>query len=186
MRIAKSFVFLIVAAAAATAQGRIYPEKRAFLVLGDALGTAAGGPLGGTTIMQSMRVSGVLTVHGTHAVDLTATRLQTLFPPSGRANDLEYGNPKGDAVVLSLAELSRSRARGIPNEFTIGGGVMRRNTSEAGRTRDTWVARLGYDSDPFTRWTHADAGVGFHAFVMPATANDVVYVATLGLYFRIG
>jgi hypothetical protein len=183
----KAFLVLALAIAAdVQAQGRIYPEKKAFLVFGEALATGAGGPLGGTTLMQAMRVSAVVAVRGTHGIDITATRLQTWLPPGGRANDLEYGNPEGDALVISYAGLSPTRARGIPAELSIGGGVIRRNTSEAGRTRDTWVARLGYDSDPFARWSHSDAGVGFHAFFMPANANNIVYVATLGLYFRIG
>jgi len=182
----KAFIVLFLATATAAAQGRVYPEKKAFFVLGESLVSATGGPLGGTTLMQAMRASAVVTVHGNHALDLTATRLQTFLPPGGRVNDLEYSNPEGDALVLSLGILGRSRARGIPNELAIGGGVIRRNTSEAGRTRDTWVARLGYDSDPFARWTHADAGVGFHAFFMPANAKNLVYAATLGLYFRIG
>ena len=175
-----------VAAAQETLERRTYPDKKAFLVIGEALATAAGGPLGGTTLLQAMRVGGVVTIHGNHGIDITATRLQTFLPPSGRANDYEYGNPEGDALVLSYAALSSSRARGFPNELAIGGGVIRRNTSEAGRTRDTWVARLGYDSDPFSRWTHADAGVSFHAFFMPTNTSSLLYVATLGLYFRIG
>jgi hypothetical protein len=180
-------VFLLLAVASvAGAQGRIYPERKHFLVLGEALSTAAGGPLGGTTLLQAMRVSAVATIRGSHGIDVTATRLQTFLPPSGRANDYEYGNPEGDALVVSYAALGKSRARGFPNQLSIGAGVIRRNTSEPGRTRDTWVGRAGYDSDPFSRWSHADAGVSFHAFFMPANPGALLYVATLGLYFRIG
>jgi hypothetical protein len=177
---------LLVLAVGANAQGRVYPEKKNFFVLGESVGTAGGGPLGGTTLLQAMRVSGVVTIRGSHALDITATRLQTFFPPSGRANDYEYGNPEGDALVISYANLGRTRARGIPTELAIGGGVIRRNTSEAGRTRDMWVARIGYDSEPFSRWSHGDAGVGFHAFFTPANPGSLLYVATLGLFFRIG
>jgi hypothetical protein len=186
----KAVAVLSLCASAAAAQGSlsrpIYPEKHNFLVLGEALGTAAGGPLGGTTLLQAMRASIVIGIAGDHGIDITATRLQTFLPPSGHANDYEYGNPEGDALILSYAGLSRSRARGMPSELAIGGGVIRRNTSEAGRTRDTWVARLGYDTDPFSRWSHADAGIGFHAFFMPTNTRSLLYVATLGLYFRIG
>jgi hypothetical protein len=182
----KALFFILVLAAGADAQGRVYPERKHFLVLGEALGTAGGGPLSGTTLLQAMRVSAVVTVREGHGIDITATRLQTFLPPGGQANDYEYGNPEGDALVLSYAALGKSRARGFPNQLSIGGGVIRRNTSEAGRTRDTWVARVGYDSDPFSRWSHADAGVAFHAFFMPANPGALLYVATLGLYFRIG
>jgi hypothetical protein len=185
MRKRLSFLLLGIAASAG-AQGRVYAPVRNFLVIGEALATGAGGPLGGTTVMQAMRASAVVTVRGNHAIDLTATRLQTIFPPGGRANDYEYGNPEGDALILSFAELDPMRARGIPNELAIGGGVMRRNTSEPGRTRDTWVARVGYDSEPFARWTRSDAGVAFHAFFMPTNTRSLLYVATLGVYFRIG
>jgi hypothetical protein len=186
----KTVAVLSLCASIAGAQGSLsrpsYPDRNNFLVIGDALGTAAGGLLGGTTLLQAMRVSGVVRIRGDHAIDVTATRLQTFLPPSGSANDYEYGNPEGDALVLSYASLGRSRAHGFPAELSIGGGVIRRNTSEAGRTRDTWVGRLGYDSDPFSRWSHADAGVGFHAFFMPTNTRSLLYVATLGLYFRIG
>src|ERR1044071_9328261 len=83
----KAVLFLALVAAGAQAQGRIYPEKKAFLVLGEALATGAGGPLGGTTLMQAMRVSAVTAIHGSHGIDVTATRLQTFLPPGGRAND---------------------------------------------------------------------------------------------------
>ena len=180
-------LFLVLAlASVAGAQGRVYPDRKHFLVLGEAIGTAAGGPLGGTTLLQAMRVSAVVTVRDGHGIDITATRLQTFLPPGGQANDYEYGNPEGDALIISYANLSRSRARGFPSELSIGYGVIRRHTSEAGRTRDTWVARAGYDSDPFARWSRADAGVGFHAFFMPANPGSMMYVATLGLFFRIG
>ena len=186
----KAVAVLSLCASVATAQGSlsrpVFPERKYFLVLGESIGTAAGGPLGGTTLLQAMRVSGVITLRGDHGIDISAARLQTFLPPSGQANDYEYGNPEGDALILSYAGLGRSRARGIPSELVIGGGVIRRNTAEAGRTRDTWVGRLGYDSDPFTRWTHADAGIGFHAFFMPTNTRSLLYVATLGLYFRIG
>jgi hypothetical protein len=185
----RTFVALLLIAGAASgrAQGTVYPDRKHFIVIGEALATGTGGSVfGGTTIMHAMRVSAVATIRGNQGIDFTATRLQTVFPPSGRVNDLEFANPEGDAYVVSWAQFSRSRARGFPNELALGGGFIRRNTSEAGRTRDTWVARVGYDSDAFYRVSHADAGVSFHAFFMPANANNLVYVATLGLMFRIG
>ena len=185
MRI-RLLILLLCLAATANAQGRVYPEKKAFFVLGESLATGTGGPLGSTTLLQAMRASVVVGLRGGRGIDLTATRLQTMVPSSGRGTDLEYANPEGDALVLSYASLGRTRARGMPNELSLGAGVIRRNTSEAGRTRDTWVARFGYDADPFTRWTHSDVGAGFHAFFMPSNTNSLVYVATLGLYFRIG
>jgi hypothetical protein len=179
-------LLLLTIAGIAGAQGRVYPERKHFIVLGEALATGTGGVLSGTTIMQAMRVSAVATIRGGQGIDFTATRLQTVFPPSGRVNDYEYANPEGDAYTLSWAQFSRSRARGFPSELALGGGFIRRNTSDPGRTRDTWVARVGYDTDAFFRTSHADAGVAFHAFFMPANANNLVYVATLGLMFRIG
>lgn len=179
-------ILLLLIASTAAAQGRVYPEKKAFLVVGEALGTGAGGVLGGTTLMQAMRVSAVVTIADGRGIDLTATRLQAILPSKRIGTDFEYANPEADVLVLSYAALGRSRARGIPNEMSIGMGVARRNTAEAGRTRDTWVARVGYDSDPFSRWGHADAGISFHAFLMPTNTNSLVYVATLGLFFRIG
>ena len=186
----KAVAVLSLCASVATAQESlerpVYPAKNYFFVLGDAIGSAAGGPLGGTTLLQAMRASAVVTIRGDHGLDITATRLQSFYVPDAPANDLEYGNPQGDALIISYAGLGRTRARGIPNELALGGGVIRRKTSEAGRTRDTWVARLGYDTDPFARWSRADAGVGFHAFFMPTNTRSLLYVATLGLYFRIG
>jgi hypothetical protein len=179
-------LFAMLVAASAAAQGNVYPVRDNFIVLGESIGTGAGGVISGTTIMQAMRVSLVKQLVGRHAIDITASRFQAIFPATGRINDLEYANPEADVLVVSWAQLSRSRARGIPNELALGMGVARRNTSEPGRTRDTWVGRVGYDSDPFARWSHADTGVGFHAYLMPANANNMVYVATLGLYFRIG
>jgi hypothetical protein len=179
-------LLLLALAGTAGAQGRIYPERKVFLAVGDAIATSTGGALGGTTLLQAMRASAVVGIHGDLGVDVTLSRLQTIVPPGGRANDLEFANPQGDALTLSFVQFGRTRARGIPSALTLGGGVIRRKTSEAGRTRDTWVARAGYDSDPFWRRSHSDAGVGFHMFLMPANANSMVYVATLGLFFRIG
>jgi hypothetical protein len=179
-------LLLLALASVAGAQGRVYPERRAFLVLGDAVGTAAGGFLTGTTFLQAMRVSGVVSVGDRHAVDFTAVRLQTFIPPGGRVNDLEYANPEGDALILSYAQLNRTRARGIPNELALGFGAIRRNTAEAGRTRDTWVARAGYDADPFARWSHFDSTIGLHVYFLPANGSNLVYIVTIGLAARIG
>lgn len=184
-----ALAFLGLAAATAGAQdGRVWPTKRAFIVLGEALATGGGGQLNnGTTILHAMRVAGVARLTGTHGIDLTAVRLQTIFPSHARLNDLEYANPKGDGIILSYASLNGTRAGGIPNELVLGGGIIRRQTSEPGRTRDTWIARLGYDSDPFKRFTsHSDAGVGFHFYLMEGRGNSAAYVASLGLYLRIG
>lgn len=184
-----TLALLSLAAAPAGAQdGRSRPVKRAFVVLGDAIGAGGGGQLNtGTTITQVMRVGGAVRLVGSHGLDLTAVRFQTIFPPGGRLNDLEYANTKGDGIMLSYASLNRTRASGIPNELVFGGGIVRRQTSEPGRTRDTWIARAGYDSDPFSRFSsHADAGVGFHVFLMEGRGNTAVYVASLGLYLRIG
>lgn len=182
----QAVAFLALLASAGSAQGRVWPAKKHFITVADAIGSASGGVLSGTTLMQSMRLSGLVTVRGQNGIDFTAVRMQTLFPPSSRFNDYEYGNPKGDALILSYANLSPTRARGIPSVATVGGGVVRRQTSEAGRTRDTWIGSLGYDADPFSRWPHSDAGVGFHIYLMPANQGNLVYTATLGLFFRIG
>jgi hypothetical protein len=182
----KLLLLVLLGSSLASAQGRVYPERRHYIVLGDAIGTAAGGFLSGTTILQAMRLSAVATLYGSHGVDVTALRLQTLFPPGGRVNDLEFSNPKSDALILSYANLNRTRARGFPNQSSVGFGVARRQTSEPGRTRDTWIARVGYDADPFKRWDHLDTGVGINIFLMPATTNDLVYIASLGFYIRIG
>src|SRR5690242_9615655 len=110
----KAVAVLSLCAGVAGAQGSlsrpVYPDRNNFLVLGEAVGTAAGGVLGGTTLLQAMRVSGVVRIRGDNAIDVTATRLQTFLPPGGSANDYEYGNPEGDALVLSYASLGRSRA----------------------------------------------------------------------------
>lgn len=177
-------------AAIAQAQGRVRPPKRAFLVLSEALATGGGGQLNnGTTIMHAMRVSAVARVVQHHGLDLTAVRLQTIFPSGARLTDLEYANPEGDALILSYAQLNTRRAGGIPSQFSFGGGVVRRQTSEAGRTRDTWIARIGYDADPpdAARFSeHMDATLGFNIYLMEARGNSAVYVAALGLSFRIG
>jgi hypothetical protein len=186
MRLA--FALLLALSTTAAAQGRVWPERRNYLVLGDAFGPTLGGdPLGGVTFLQSLRASAVVTIRGTHALDVTATRIQAVFPPSGDFNDLEHRNPEGDALMLSYAVLNRSRARGFPSQATFGGGVIRRNTSEAGRTRDTWIGRVGYDSSPLVRWSHADGTLGFQAYAMPGNrGNNLVALVTLGFYFRIG
>lgn len=182
----KVLFFLTFAAVTAQAQGRVYPERRAFITVGDGIATGMGGVLNGTTFMQVMRGSIAFRIAGMHGIDVMATRMQTIFPPTGTVNDYEHTNPEGDAIILSWAQFSRTRARGIPSELTLGLGVVRRNTSEAGRTRDTWIGRFGYDTDPFARWSRGDAAVGFNAFLMPANNRNLVYVATLGLVIRIG
>jgi hypothetical protein len=181
----KAVAVLSLVAGVAGAQGTVYPDRKHFIVLGEALATGSGGVFSGTTLLQAMRVSAVATIRGDQGIDFTATRLQTFLPPGGRVNDYEYANPEGDAFVVSWAQFNRSRARGFPNELALGGGFIRRHTSDPARTRDTWVARVGYD-DSLLRLSHADAGVSFHAFFMPANARNLVYVATLGLMFRIG
>lgn len=172
----------------AEAQGQVYPVRRTFGVLSEALATGQGGVLdNGTTFMHTMRGSLVTRLVGTHGLDLTAVRLQTIRRSQSRLTDLEHSNPEGDALILSYAALNRTRAGGIPNEFAIGGGVIRRNTSEPGRTRDTWVARLGYDADPFSRFTeHMDATVAFHIYLMQGQGKSAVYVAALGIALRGG
>jgi hypothetical protein len=186
MRLA--LALLIALSTAASAQGRVWPERRNYIVLGDGFGPTLGGdPLGGTTFLQSLRASAVVTIRGSNALDVTVTRLQTVFPPSGDFNDFERRNPQGDALMVSWAVLTRQRARGFPSQATFGGGVIRRHTAEAGRTRDTWVGRIGYDASPFARSPHADATFGFQAYAMPGNGgNNVVALATLGFYFRIG
>jgi hypothetical protein len=179
-------LLLLTLAGTAGAQGRIYPDRRVFLAVGDGIATSTAGALGGTTLLQAMRASAVVGIRGDFGIDVSATRLQTIFPPRGQTNDLEFANPQGDALTLSFVQFGHSRARGIPSALALGGGVIRRKTSEAGRTRDTWIARAGYDSDPFWRRAHSDAGLGFHMFLMPANSSTMVYLATLGLFFRIG
>lgn len=181
---------LVIPGSAAQAQeemrGRVYPGKKHFLVLGEALATGVGGALGGTTLMHAMRVSAVTTITGKHGLDLTAARFQAIFPSRDRFTDFEYSNPEGDALILSYAQLNPSRARGIPSAFLVGGGIVRRNTSDPDRTRDTWIVRAGYDAEPFTRWSHGDATIGFHAYVTSSHGNNLTYLATLGLALRIG
>jgi hypothetical protein len=179
-------LLLVSFAGTATGQGSVWPAKKSFIVVSEALASASGGVLSGTTWGQVMRVSAVATVRGDKALDLMAMRFQTIFPPSGGANDFEYANPETDALILSFAGLTTSRARGIPSEVAIGGGVARRHTSQAGRTRDTWVGHAGFDAAPFSRWPHADATVGFHLYLLPTNTNSLVYIASLGLVFRIG
>jgi hypothetical protein len=181
----KTLFLLLLAFSAAGSQGRVYPDKHHFIVLSDAIATAAGGFLGGTTVLQAMRVSGVVTIHGAHGIDLSAVRLQTIFPPGGRVNDYEFSNPKGDALIVSYAQMNRTRSRGFPNQSTIGGGVIRQ-TSEPGRTRDTWVAKVGYDADAFWRSSHLDTGVGVQIYLMPANKNNLVYIASIGFVIRAG
>ena len=177
---------LVVVASRATAQGRVWPEKKNFLVLGEAVGSGSGGLFSGTTLMQVMRVGGVVTIKSPNAIDFSAVRLQTFLPPRGTVNDYEFANPEADALIVSFAQLTSSRAKGIPSEIAIGGGVARRNTSEAGRTRDTWIGHFGFDANPFVRWPHSDAAVGFHIYLMPTNTSSLVYIASLGLALRIG
>ena len=181
---------LALSAEAQEPRGRVWPTPRAFFVLSEALATGAGGVLNNsTTIMHVMRVSGVARITGIHGVDLSAARMQTIFPSRSRLNELERANPEGDALILSYAQMHRTRAGGFPSILSFGGGIARRQTSEAGRTRDTWIARIGYDTDPsdsFRFSNHMDATVSFNAYVMEASGNSVVYVAALGFSLRIG
>src|SRR3954468_11042111 len=139
----QAVAYITLFAGVGAAQGRVWPMKKNFITIADGIGSASGGVLTSTTFMQAMRLSGVVTVQGQNGIDFSAVRLQTILPPSGRLNDYEFSNPKGDALILSYANLSPTRARGIPSEMTLGGGVIRRQTSEAGRTRDTWIGSLG-------------------------------------------
>jgi hypothetical protein len=135
-----------------------------------------------------MRVGVVRRITRDVGLDLSAVRMQTIFPSSGgRLNDMEYANPEGDALFLSYAQLSNSRAGGIPEQLSLGLGVARRQTSEAGRTRDTWAARIGYGADPFKRFnSHVDTNIDFNVYLSGSRGNSVVYVGALGLSLRIG
>jgi hypothetical protein len=181
-----AFLLLLCTSSVATAQGNVYPLRRHFLTVGSGVGTGLGGVLSGTTLLQTFRASGVVSVRGRYGIDVTAMRIQTMIPPGGTINDYEYANPEADALMLSFAELSHGRARGFPSVLTLGGGVARRKTSEVGRTRDMWIARAGYDLDPFARSSHLDATVGFNTIFMPANPGNMVYVISVGVFIRIG
>jgi hypothetical protein len=181
-------ILCVTFASRANAQSRAYPTPRVFGVLGDALAFGQGGAAdNGNTFMQVMRASVVAQLIGTHGVDLTVARLQTIHPSGSRFTDLEFSNPEGDALILSYAGLNRGRAGGIPNEFSIGGGVIRRNTSDPDRTRDSWIGRVGYDSDALYRFdNHLDGVISFHVYFMDGRDKSVVYVVSLGAALRIG
>lgn len=169
----------------AAAQQRQPARWREMVTLSNGIGTGGGGALNnGTTIMQVMRAS-VAIVRGGHGAEVTALRLQTIFPPPRGFNDLEFANPEGDALVLSYLRASRNRS-GTPSALAIGGGVIRRETAEAGRTRDTWLARVAYDTDPFWTPSHFAAGVNFQGMLSSSRDNSMVAVTSLGLFFRWG
>jgi hypothetical protein len=158
---------------------------REMFTVANGIGTGGGGALdNGTTILQVMRASAAI-LRGGHGAEVTALRLQPIFPPPRGFNDLEYANPEGDALVLSYVRASRNRS-GTPSVLALGGGVIRRETSEAGRTRDTWLARLAYDTDPFWTPAHFAAGVTFHGMLSSSRGNSMVAVTSLGVFFRWG
>jgi hypothetical protein len=181
-------IALVTLAGTASAQDAVYPSRNTWLVLNEALATGAGGVLNSsTTVMHTMRVGVVRRITRGVGLDLSAVRMQTIFPSSGRLNDMEYANPEADAIFLSYAQLNNSRAGGIPEQVSLGLGVARRQTSEAGRTRDTWAARIGYAADPFKRFnSHVDTNIDFNVYLSGSRGNSVVYVGALGLSLRIG
>jgi hypothetical protein len=160
------------------------PRWRSVVTVSHGLATGNGGALdNGTTFMQVMRGSMAI-LRGGRGIDVTAARLQAIIPQGG-FNDMEYANPEGDAVILSYASAGAGRSK-PPSLFALGGGVIRRQTAEAGRTRDTWVARLGYDPAPFWYTPRVAAGVSIQQFLSSSRGNAMVGVTAIGVYLRAG
>lgn len=168
------------------AQGtRAAPKWRELFTVSDGIGTGGGGALNnGTQFLQVMRASAAV-LRGRHGVEVTALRLQEIFGQPRGFTDREFANTEGDGATLSYLRAVRNRS-GTPSVLALGGGVIRRETSEAGRTRDTWLARVGYDTDPF--WTPGPfaAGVNFQGMLSSSRGNSMVAVTTLGVFFRWG
>lgn len=167
---------------------RMLREPRAFFVLSDGLGIGSGGTLGGSTgLAQMMRAGGAVRIAGVHGLDLSAVRLQMVVPSNSQFNDPEFNDPSGDALFLSYGTFSAPRGGGFPSVFTIGGGVMRRRTSDLSAKRETWAVRAGYDAESLvapTEWM--DVNVSFHLVVMPGRERSKMYVAAISLGVRIG
>lgn len=171
----------------ADAQARGRRSPRAFVTISDGVGAASGGGLGGGGgLSQMMRVGGSARVWGAHGVDVAAVRVQMIIPAKGRFADPEFNNPVGDALILSYGSFGQKRGGGFPSVFSVGGGVISRKRSDGG-TRETWAARIGFDSESMIQpTTWLDGSVSAHLLVMPGRDRTQMYTAALSWGFRIG
>jgi hypothetical protein len=178
---------VLAATDAASAQDRgLRRGPRAWLVLSDGLGVTGGGISGASGLSQLFRVSGVAALSNAHGIELSALRIQEVYPAAHRFDNPELNLPEADGLILSYASLAR-RGSAIPSVFSVGGGVLRRPSNDPLKDRHTWGAQLGLESDLAdlpVDW--ADLSAGARVVVMPASNNRYLYMLAVTLGVRIG
>jgi hypothetical protein len=179
--------FLLVAAPSSALAQEPPRLQRVLVTAGDGIGLTSGSSyIGGSNAGVEVFTGSVTAViNREQGVALTAIRIQTIFPTNGNFRDPAYDNPVGNGVLLSYAALTPERNGGPPAAVQIGGGVMRRRIPTTGLNHDSWVGRLGFQSQSLWRPLRGfDFGLGGQMVVMP-TSTGAMYATTFDAFVRV-
>jgi len=170
---------------------RFIPEPetaRAWLVLSDGAGPNGGGLSNSSGLVQLFRASGTVAVTPTLGVEVSALRIQEIYPANKLFNNLALNSPEADGLVVALASLTRDGPRAkFPASAVLGGGVMRRPTNDSTRKHLTGGVMAGLEAGlwtPSIDWV--DVTAGGRLFLMPSANHHQLYVFVLTLGFRFG
>lgn len=162
---------------------------RGWIVLSDGAGPSGGGLSGATGLSQLYRASltGVLTP--TAGIEVSALRIQEIYPANKRFNDPALNSPKSDAVTLAYAALSRDGPNErFPASAVIGGGLFRRPTNDPAKTRLTGGLMAGLEGQLWRPGAtdHLDFTGGGRVVVLPSASHHQLYIIALTLGLRFG
>lgn len=177
---------LALAARSDAQAGRLQRRSpRAYLVLSDGIGVSSGGLVGGSSLVQYFRAGAAARIYGSHGAELSAIRIQDIFPEQGLRDPSNTVDV--DGLILSYAGFAPQRGGGFPSVFSIGGGVVRHRTDGTGKGRETGAVQLGLEGDlwkPPVEW--ADVSTGLRVLIMPGSQGRQAYVIALTFGIRLG
>jgi hypothetical protein len=185
------FVALLLAPAAVARAQRFILEPdvpRAWLVLSDGVGPNGGGLSNSSGLVQLFRASGTVAVTPTVGVEVSALRVQEIYPANKLFNDPALNSPIADGLTLAVASLTAEGDRtGFPASFVLGGGVMRRPTNDPTKKKLTGGFMAGIEAGlwrPTVDWV--DAAAGARLILMPSANHHQIYMLALTLGLRFG
>jgi hypothetical protein len=191
MRRDKILLLAILFTPPAIAKAQDFPNERqtarAFLVVSDGAGPSGGGLSGATGLSQIYRASGTLAVTRTIGIEVSALRIQEIYPANRQFNDPSLNSPKADGLLVAIASLSHDGREWFPASAVIGGGVMKRPTNDPTKRRLTGGFMAGIEGhlwSPPVDW--ADFTAGARVILVPTTNRRQLYIIGLTLGLRVG
>src|SRR6266850_4296565 len=138
-------------ASPAVARAQRFPRQsdmpRAWVVISDGVGPSGGGLSGQTGLSQLYRASLTAAITSSAGIEVSALRIQEIYPANKQFNDPALNSPKADGLTLAFASLSRDGPRErFPASAVIGGGVLRRPTNDSTKTKVTGGLMAGLEA----------------------------------------